>query len=124
MSATDDLPDDEEMPLFEREELAADIELILSGESSAADKLARLFDSMRQALDSGLAGINQTREALLVAVELAYLRTGAHASALKLYRLALEGHVLPGDEPDKLHDAAIKRSARSIRAARGARNRT
>jgi len=118
VSATDDSADDERMPLFEREQLAAYLESILNGEPDAADVLARIFNTLRQAMDGGLAGIRQTREALLMAVELAYLHSGAHVSALRLYRLSLAGHVLPGDEPDALHKAAIERSARSVRAAR------
>jgi hypothetical protein len=102
--------------------LEASLELILSGDVRAAGELARLLDSFRHALDGGLRGINETRSALVEAVELAYLRTGAHASALRLYRLSLEGHVLPGDEPDVLLDAAIARSARSVRAARSSRS--
>lgn len=105
-------------PLFERAELAASLELILSGDVRASEELARLLDSFRCALDEGLRGINEARAALCWAVELVYLRTGAHASALRLYRLSLEGHVLPGDEPDALLDAAIARSARSVRASR------
>jgi hypothetical protein len=60
-------------PLFDRAELAADIESILKDDP---DVLARLLDSFRQAMDSGLSGINQTREALAVAVELAHLHSG------------------------------------------------
>ena len=120
MSTTDDLPHDEESLLFEREELAADLELILSGDPDAADVLARLFNRFRQAIDSGLSGINETRKALLISVELTYLHSGAHASALKLYRLSLEGHLKVRDEPVGLINAAIGRSARSVRAARRA----
>ena len=109
--------DEGRAPLFDRDDLAAALELILSGEARAADELARLLDMFRHALDGGLCGINEARAALVAAVELVYLRTSAHASALSLYRLSLEGHVMPGDEPDELHKAAIKRSARSVRAA-------
>jgi hypothetical protein len=109
----------DETALFERADLTASIELILGGDVRAADELARLLDSFRQAMDEGLHGIEDARVALRAAVELVYLRTGAHASALKLYRLSLEGHALPGDEPDALLNAAIARSARSVRAARG-----
>ncbi|HEX8161959.1 MAG TPA: hypothetical protein VF538_08810 [Pyrinomonadaceae bacterium] len=113
-----------EPPLFERADLSASLELILSGGVLAADELARLLDSFRYALDGGLRGINEARTALVAAVELIYLRTGAHASALKLYRLSLEGHVLPGDEPCSILDAAIERSGRSVRAARGRTTRS
>ena len=112
---------EDDAPLFDRDDLAADIGSILSGEPDAADALARLFDSLRQAIDSGLSGINQTREVLLTAVELAYLHSGAHASALRLYRLSLAGHLKVQDEPVRLINAAIARSARSVRAAWTAR---
>ena len=108
----------DEPPLFERDELAASLDLILSGDKSAAETLARLLDSFRDALDGGLRGVCEARAALFEAVELIYLRTSAHASALRLYRLSLEGHVMPGDEPCALIDAAIVRAGRSVRAAR------
>ena len=111
-------------PLFEREDLAASLDLILSGDPDAADALARLFDSFRQAMDSGLQGINETRKALLTAVELAYLHSGAHEAAIKLYRLSLAGHLKVKDEPIRLINAAIGRSARSVRAARRVRGGT
>src|ERR1051325_9810792 len=98
-------------PLFERDDLAAALELILSGDARAADELAWLFDMFRHALDDGLLGINEARAALVTAVELVYLRTSAHASALSLYRLSLEGHVMPGDEPATLQHAPIRRTA-------------
>jgi hypothetical protein len=108
----------DEPPLFERAELAASLDVILSGDARAADEVARLLDSFRHALDGGLRGINEARAALVAAVELVYLRTNEHASALRLYRLSLEGHVLPGDEPNTLLDAAIARSSRGVGAAR------
>jgi hypothetical protein len=108
----------DEPPLFKRADLARSLDVILGGDACAADELARLLDSFRHALDGGLRGINEARAALVAAVELVYLRTNAHASALKLYRLSLEGHVMPGDEPNTLLDAAIARSSRSVGAAR------
>jgi hypothetical protein len=107
-----------EAALFERAELAASLDVILSGDARAAEQLARLLDSFRDAMDGGLRGVCEARAALVAAVELVYLRTNAHASALRLYRLSLEGHVLPGDEPCALIDAAVGRAGRSVRAAR------
>lgn len=97
-------------PMFEREWLEDSFDLILGGGPGAADRLALLLDSFRYALDGGLSGINEARAGLLAAVELAYLRTGAHAAALRLYRLSLEGRVKPGDEPCALIDAAVDRA--------------
>jgi hypothetical protein len=107
-----------EPPLFEREDLASSLDVILSGDVRAADELARLLDSLRYALDGGLRGINEARAALVAAVELVYLRTGAHASALSLYRLSLEGRLKVEDEPTRLISAAVGRSTGGVRAAR------
>jgi hypothetical protein len=108
----------DEPALFERESLAESLDVILSNDARAAEELARLLDSFRDALDGGLRGMCEARAALVAAVELVYLRTNAHASALKLYRLSLGGHVMPGDEPCSLIDAAVGRAGRSVRAAR------
>jgi hypothetical protein len=110
----------DEPPLFERAELAASLELILSNDARASDELARLLDSFRDALDGGLRGINEARAALVAAVELVYLRTNAHASALRLYRLSLEGQLRVEDEPTRLIDAAIVRNVRVARSSRRA----
>jgi hypothetical protein len=44
---------------FDREDLARSLELILTGDGHAADILARLLDSFRQAIESGLRGIDE-----------------------------------------------------------------
>jgi hypothetical protein len=113
MSRKIDYPPDEESLLFDREDLASDIEWILKGDSHSPEILARLFVSFRQAIDSGLQGINHTRKALVTAIELVYLHSRAHVSALKLYRLSLEGELKIQDEPVNLINAAIERSSRA-----------
>ena len=95
---------------FDREDLARSLELILTGDEHAADILARLLDSFRQAIEGGLQGINEVRKALSVAVEISYLYSQAHAAALNLYRLSVEGQLKVEDEPVRLIDAAIKRN--------------
>jgi hypothetical protein len=110
---------EDEPTLFDRDDLAASLELILSDDARAADALARLLDKFRHALDGGLCGINEARAGLVAAVELVYLRTGAHASALSLYHLSLEGRLKVEDEPTRLIDAAIDRSALPSQRARG-----
>lgn len=84
--------------------------MILTGDPHAPDILARLLDSLRQAIDGGLSGINEAREALSAAVEISYLHSQAHTSAVKLYRLSVEGRLRVEDEPVRLIEAAIKRS--------------
>jgi hypothetical protein len=118
MSIDDDRAFDEESLRFEREDLASDIELILKGDSHSPEALARLFVSFRQAIDSGLYGINQTRSALVIAIELVYLHSGAHVAALDLYRLSLEGELKFEDEPVNLINAAIERSTARARKGR------
>ena len=84
MAAEVESPCEDATPLFERESLEASFDLILRGAARAADELARLLNWFRFALDEGLRGINEARVTLAEAVEILYLRTGAHASALRL----------------------------------------
>ena len=109
MCGAEDVHGVDESLLFDREDLSASIELILSGGAEGADALARLLDTFMYAIDGGLRGVGAAREGLSAAVELAYLRTGAHADALRLYRLSLEGRLRVEDEPGRLLGAAIAR---------------
>ncbi|MDQ3803451.1 MAG: hypothetical protein M3416_06425 [Acidobacteriota bacterium] len=102
--------------MFEREDLVLSIGLILGGDAHAADVLARLFEEFRQAIEGGLRGINETREALAAAVGICYLHSEAHAAAVKLYRLSVEGQLKVEDEPVNLIKAAVERSTATPRA--------
>lgn len=121
MCEAEDVYGGDESLLFDREDLSASIELVLSGGPEAADALARLLDTFRYAIDGGLRGVGAAREGLVAAVELAYLRTGAHGAAVRLYRLSLEGRLRVEDEPGRLLGAAIGRRTAGARelAARG-----
>ncbi|HVF50084.1 MAG TPA: hypothetical protein VNA19_08355 [Pyrinomonadaceae bacterium] len=110
MSKADKRPPVNVDVMLERESLAESIESILSGEAGAADALAGLFVEFKQAIDGGLKGINRAREALLEAVELAYLHSRAHEAALRLNVLSQEGQLKVADEPVRLIEAAIERS--------------
>lgn len=101
---------DEGRFLFEREDLALTIDLILEGDEHAPLLLGQLFVTFRQAIDSGLDGINQTRQALADSIELIYPHSPAHHAALNLYRLSIEGQLKFEDEPLELINAAIKRT--------------
>jgi hypothetical protein len=123
VSISNDEKYDEENPLIDRETLAMKIEHILGGEPDAPDALASLFVELRQGLEGGLQGVNRTHAALSLAVEVAYLHSRAHSSALSLYRLSQEGQLKVEDEPLRLLDAAIARTeARVADAARAARS--
>src|SRR5439155_26071012 len=93
------------------------IDLILNGDEHAPPLLGQLFVTFRQAIDSGLHGINQTRQALADSIELIYPHSPAHQAALNLYRLSLEGQLKVEDEPLELINAAIQRTTSRIRKA-------
>ena len=112
---------DEENPLLDRETLALKIEHILGGAPDAPDALASLFVELRQGLESGLRGINRTHAALALAVEVVYLHSRAHSSALRLYRLSQEGQLKVEDEPLRLLDAAIARTTARVATTSRAR---
>ena len=116
MSISDDRPLDEENLIFDHETLVNSINFILEKDADAPDALARLFVELRHAIESGLEGINRTRNTLAAAVEQVYLHTSAHDAALKLYRLSHEGLLKGEDEPVTLINAAIKRKV--VREAR------
>jgi hypothetical protein len=111
----DDQTADKGRVLFDREELALTIDLILKGDEHAPLLLAQLLVSFRQAIDSGLHGINQTRQALANSIELIYLHSPAHQAALNLYRLSVEGELKVEDEPLEIINAAIQRTMSRIR---------
>lgn len=101
--------------LFDREDLALTIDLILEGDADAPLLLGQLFVSFRQAIDSGLHGISQTRQALADSIELIYPHSPAHHAALNLYRLSVEGQLKVEDEPLELINAAIQRTTSRTR---------
>lgn len=100
---------------FERGDLALTIDLILNRDEDAPLLLAQLLVTFRQAIDSGLHGINQTRQALDDAIELIYPHSPAHQAAVNLYRLSVEGQLKVEDEPLELISAAIQRTTSRTR---------
>lgn len=101
---------DEENLLIDRETLESRIAYILGGGADAPDVLAGLFVELRQGLEGGLRGINGARATLALAVEVAYLHSRTHSSALRLYRLSQEGQLKVEDEPLRLLGDAIART--------------
>lgn len=96
----------------------------MGGSPHAPEILARLFLNFRQAIESGLRGIQQTSDMLLTAVELIYLRSEAHAAALRLFLLSQQGELKFEDEPLNIISAAIGRSTAAKReASKRVRNR-
>lgn len=103
---------------LDREDLALTIDLILEGDEHAPLLLAQLFVSFREAIDNGLHGINQTRQALANSIELIYLHSPVHQAALNLYRLSVEGQLKFEDEPLEVINAAIQRTTSRIRRSK------
>jgi hypothetical protein len=110
VSLVDELPEDDEKLIVDREWLERAVESVLKGDADAPEMLAQIFISFRDAIRSGLRGINQLDEALLATIEIIYLQSRAHVAALKLYVLAQEGHLRVEDEPLNVLGAAIARS--------------
>ncbi len=109
MSIADDSRDEENL-LFTREELALDIDSILSGDEHSPEALARLFVLLGRAIDGGIEGAVRVRDTLRAAVEVIYPHSGAYAAGVKLYRLSVEGELKVEDEPVRLIGAAIERN--------------
>lgn len=109
---------DEEIACCNHESLELTIDLVRNADEHAPHFLGQLFTSFRQAIDSGLQGINETRKALAEAIDLIYLYSPEHAAAINLYRLHLEGELRPDDEPLAIINGAIHRTTR-LRADKG-----
>ena len=118
MSVADERPRVTESLPCCREDLATEIEAILSGDPHAPDVLARLFITFKKAIGGGLQGIEYTSCALATAVELLYLRSPAHEAALKLYLLSQQGDLKFEDEPINLINAAIERTMARLQPQR------
>jgi len=116
------LPDDN-IAYFDREGLELTIDLVLNADEQAPHFLGQLFTSFRQAIDSGLHGINETQRALADAIDLIYLYSPEHSAAINLYRLHLEGELKPDDEPLAIIHAAIDRTTARLRPGNAARRK-
>lgn len=110
MSIADSCSPNELNLLIDRETLATHISYILNNDPHAPDILAGLFVELGQAIDGGLQGINQVRNTLATAIEIAYLHSSSHVAALTLYKLAQEGQLKVEDEPTRLINSAIERN--------------
>lgn len=76
---------------------------------AAVECLARLFFTIKKAIDSGAEGVIQASRTLSHGIEFIYPYTSAHKAALELYVLSLEGELKPEDEPLQLINAAVER---------------
>jgi hypothetical protein len=108
---------------FDREGLEVTIDVVLNGDEHAPHFLGQLFTSFRQAIDSGLSGIIETRTALAEAIDLIYLHSPEHDAAISLYRLHLEGELKPDDEPLDLINGAINRTTTRLRTSNSSRRK-
>jgi hypothetical protein len=82
-----------------------------------AEYIARRLFVIKEAIDSGPDGAREASEAILVNIETAYLHTGAHRAAVRLYLLSLTGQLKPEDEPLQLINGAIERGVRRVEVA-------
>lgn len=118
MSVADELPENNERLIVDQEWLAGAVESILKGDPHAPETMAQMFISFRDAIGSGLRGMNQLDEALVATIEIIYLQSRAHVAALKLYVLAQEGHLRVEDEPLNVLGGAIARNRKGAERER------
>jgi hypothetical protein len=100
---------EDEKPLADDETWTAILEPVLCQDEAAVECLARLLFTLKKEINSGPEGMLRASKILFSGIELTYLYTNAHKSALKLYLLSLEGGLTPQDEPLNLISAAIER---------------
>jgi hypothetical protein len=110
-ATVEEAQDREENLLIDREILESFIERILNCDPDTPDLLAHLFVKFQRAIEDQQQPTNRITNTLKVAIELIYIRTDAHAAALKLYLLYQQGHLLVKDYPLDLINAAIERSS-------------
>jgi hypothetical protein len=95
--------------LADDETWTAILEPVLCQDEAAVECLARLLFLLKQEINGGPEGVIRASKILSSGIELMYLYTNAHKSALELYVLSLEGGLNPQDEPLNLINAAIER---------------
>ena len=89
----------------------------LCNDPNAAESLAHLMYSIREAIESGAEGASLASETLLDGIKFVYLYTDAYKAALKLYLLSLTGYLKPQDEPARLINGAIERAEAEVERA-------
>jgi hypothetical protein len=82
----------------------------LCKDSAAVECLAHLLFVIKKEINSGSEGVKRASRILSKGIEVIYLYTNTHKSALELYKLSLGGDLEPKDEPLNLINAAIQRS--------------
>ncbi|HYG08628.1 MAG TPA: hypothetical protein VD835_01515 [Pyrinomonadaceae bacterium] len=87
----------------------------LCKDSAAIELLARLLFIIKKEINSGAAGVRRASKILSNGINVLYLYTDSHKSALELYVLYLEGDLPSKDEPLNLINAAIERGKRQAR---------
>ena len=81
---------------------------------NAAESLALLLFTLKEAIDRGPTGARRASLTLLDGIKHVYLQTDAHKASLKLYLLSLTGHLKPQDEPLHLLNGGIERGTTEI----------
>jgi hypothetical protein len=77
----------------------------LCKDPAAVESLARLLFLIKKEINNGAGGVARASRILSNGIELIYLYTNAHQSALKLYLLSLTGYLKPYDGfASKVHE--------------------
>ncbi|MGH9759210.1 MAG: hypothetical protein ACREDR_19130 [Blastocatellia bacterium] len=80
----------------------------------------RLADGLPRGLGERL---NKVKNSLWEEIEYAYLNTGAHKLALKLYLLYMDGSLMKGDNPGELIGGAVQRGIEFSKRSRRKRKK-
>lgn len=86
------------------------MEPILCDNPGAAESLAHLLFTLKQAIESGPEGTARAIHTLADGIRIAYKYTEAHKAALRLYNLYLGDKLRGDDSPVRLLTAAIERA--------------
>lgn|GEM_PF-790220 len=100
--------------LFDDEDWLIFIEPALCDNPEAADSFAHLLFVLKEAIESGPAGVSRAGYTLSDGIRLVYKYTETHKASLKLYTLSLTGRLKSADEPMKVIPAAIERGMDEI----------
>jgi hypothetical protein len=105
-----------------KEDLLADdqtwlniLEPELCKDPAAVESLARLLFIIKREINSGPEGVITASKILSNGIDVLYLYTNAHKTALELFVLSLGGELKPQDEPLNLISAAIERGGHKAR---------
>ena len=133
--------------VVDRQDWENSFDNVLENSPQTADDLAHLLFYLLHAIETAMDGYPDTRlegsadgladglprelgeklkrvkNSLWEGIEYAYLYTGAHKLALKLYLLFMDGSLMDGDDPEELIGGAVQRGIEFSKRSRRKRKK-